>query len=168
MSEKFCENLKNARLDRGITQVELASLLGVAKSTYSMYESGKREPNIQMIKKIADILDVSVSELLGWNEKENDDILKVTDPTMHSAFSKMAESNTVSLFSGSNKILYDILNEMLKEEEKEELNRRLREKLPTGNYKISDVAAHFGNDEYTKEEMQKIEEFAQFIKSQRK
>lgn len=68
MSENFFENLKNARLRKGLSQVQLAEQLGIAKSTYSMYESGKREPNMQTIKKIADILDVSTDELLGMDE----------------------------------------------------------------------------------------------------
>lgn len=68
MSKNFYENLKKARLNNGLSQAQLAELLGVAKSTYSMYESGKREPNIQTIRKIADILGVSVDELLGMDE----------------------------------------------------------------------------------------------------
>lgn len=69
MSEKFFENLKKARLRKGLSQVQLAEQLGVAKSTYSMYESGNREPNVQTIKKIADILNVSTDELLGMDEE---------------------------------------------------------------------------------------------------
>lgn len=71
MSEEFYSNLKFARINVGISQVEMASRLGVAKSTYSMYESGKREPNMQTIRKIADILGVSVEYLITGEEKEN-------------------------------------------------------------------------------------------------
>ena len=56
MGEKFNENLKVARERRQLTQTQMADALGVAKSTYSLYESGKREPNVQTIKKISDIL----------------------------------------------------------------------------------------------------------------
>lgn len=69
MSEKFFENLKKARLRKGLSQVQLAEQLGVAKSTYSMYESGNREPNVQTVKKIADILNVSTDELLGMDDE---------------------------------------------------------------------------------------------------
>lgn len=69
MSKNFYENLKKARLNNGLSQAQLAELLGVAKSTYSMYESGNREPNVQTIKKIADILNVSTDELLGMDEE---------------------------------------------------------------------------------------------------
>ena len=68
MSEKFFENLKKARLRKGLSQVQLAEQLGVAKSTYSMYESSNREPNVQTIKKIADILNVTTDKLLGMDD----------------------------------------------------------------------------------------------------
>ena len=53
MGDKFNINLKNARERKEITQKELAERIGVAKSTYSLYESGNREPNVQTIRKIS-------------------------------------------------------------------------------------------------------------------
>ena len=69
MGENFNENLKIARERKGISQKDMAESIGVAKSTYSLYESGNREPNVQTIKKIADVLSVSADELLGVNEE---------------------------------------------------------------------------------------------------
>lgn len=69
MGEKFNENLKNARIRLGLSQKEVADSIGVAKSTYSLYESGNREPNVQTIKKIADTLHTSADELLGLDEE---------------------------------------------------------------------------------------------------
>lgn len=71
MSDYFNENLKDARLKKNLSQKEVAEKIGVAKSTYSLYESGNREPNVDTIKKIADVLDVSADKLLGL---ETDDI----------------------------------------------------------------------------------------------
>ena len=68
MGDKFNENLKFAREKRGYSQNDMAESIGVAKSTYSLYESGNREPNVQTIKKIADVLNVSADELLGIEE----------------------------------------------------------------------------------------------------
>lgn len=65
MGDNFNENLKEARLKSGISQKDLAENIGVAKSTYSLYESGKREPNVDTIKKIASFLNVSADTLLG-------------------------------------------------------------------------------------------------------
>lgn len=69
MGDNFNENLKFAREKKNMTQKEVADGIGVAKSTYSLYESGNREPNVQTIKKISDILNVSADELLGLNSE---------------------------------------------------------------------------------------------------
>lgn len=53
MSTKFCDNLKIARALSGLTQQQVADLTGIARSTYTLYESGKREPTVEGIKKIA-------------------------------------------------------------------------------------------------------------------
>ena len=65
MGEKFKENWRIARERKGISQKDMAESIGVAKSTYSLYESGNREPGVPTIKKIADVLNVSADELLG-------------------------------------------------------------------------------------------------------
>ena len=65
MGEKFNENLRQIREKRGFSQKEMSEQLDVARSTYSLYESGNREPNIQTIKKIACILNISTDILLG-------------------------------------------------------------------------------------------------------
>lgn len=69
MGERFFENLKEARQTSGLSQKEVAERLGVAKSTYSLYESGKREPDVERIKKLAQILGVSSDALLGLPEQ---------------------------------------------------------------------------------------------------
>ena len=51
MGDNFNDNLKEARLRSGLSQKEVAENIGVAKSTYSLYESGNREPNVNTIKK---------------------------------------------------------------------------------------------------------------------
>ncbi len=71
MGDKFNENLRIAREQRGLSQKEMSERIGVAKSTYSLYESGNREPNVQTIKKIADTLNVSADMLLGIEEDNN-------------------------------------------------------------------------------------------------
>lgn len=163
---KFSNRLKQLRKENNLTQKQLADILHVSQNAIYNWENEKREPSLEMLNKIAAYFNVSLDYLMV--EKENKLIIKANDPTLHSAMSKIATSDIFCSFVDINKIVCDILGEKIRQEEMEELNRRLHEKLPTGNYKISDVVSHFGNDEYTKEEMQKIEEFAQFIKSQRK
>lgn len=69
MGDNFNENLKEARLKSGLSQKDVAEKIGVAKSTYSLYESGNREPNVNTIKKIADFLKVSADSLLGLEDE---------------------------------------------------------------------------------------------------
>lgn len=68
MGEIFHENLKKIRLQKGLSQKDVAEQIGVANSTYSLYESGNREPNVQTIKKIADVLNTSADNLLGIDD----------------------------------------------------------------------------------------------------
>ena len=65
MGEHFNGKSVEARLKSGLSQKDLSENIGVAKSTYSLYESGKREPNVDTIKKIASALNVSADMLLG-------------------------------------------------------------------------------------------------------
>ena len=48
-----------------MTQAEVASKLGVERSTYGKYETGQSEPNIEMMQKIAALFDVPIGSLLS-------------------------------------------------------------------------------------------------------
>ena len=56
--------LQAARSKKGMTQKELASAVGIAPSTFSNYEAGEREPSLDVLCKIADVLDVSLDMLV--------------------------------------------------------------------------------------------------------
>lgn len=58
-------NLKIIREKKGISQAQLAMMLGVTQGSVSAWETGRWEPSIDMIRKIAQILDVTVDELIG-------------------------------------------------------------------------------------------------------
>jgi len=70
--------LVRLREKAGLTQKDLATKLGIARTTYSGYENGAREPDLDTLKRIADFFEVSLDYLLnrdGSNEmKLNDDI----------------------------------------------------------------------------------------------
>ena len=50
----FARIFKGLRVDRGLTQQELADRLGITKSTVSMYERGNRTPNFEISEQITD------------------------------------------------------------------------------------------------------------------
>ncbi|OZB90097.1 hypothetical protein CJP46_35330 [Paenibacillus sp. XY044] len=53
------------REQAGLTQKELAEMLGMSQSNYSKYEYGTREPNLENIYKLSDILNCSIDYLFG-------------------------------------------------------------------------------------------------------
>lgn len=61
----FGERLKKLRLENGLTQLQLAAMLGISKSNISKYESGNVEPNLDIISKTATHFNVSSDYLLG-------------------------------------------------------------------------------------------------------
>lgn len=63
-SKKLGENLKKIRINKNITQTELAEKLGVDKSFVSNLENGKNNPTLSTITNIAQALEVSPNELL--------------------------------------------------------------------------------------------------------
>ena len=62
--------LKDARRSKGLTQKQLAKLLGVSQPILSQYETGQRVPNLIVSRKIAEALEVSLDELCFGVEKE--------------------------------------------------------------------------------------------------
>lgn len=68
------EKIKLYRESKKMTQSEIAEVLGVKAATISKYEAGTLEPNIESLKKLADLFEVSIDELI----KEDDfDISKI-------------------------------------------------------------------------------------------
>lgn len=65
--------LKELRKKEKLTMVELSEKLHLSQSTISLYESGKREPDVNTLKKIANFFNVSIDYLL---ENTNDLIYK--------------------------------------------------------------------------------------------
>jgi len=59
------QSLAIIRKNFGLTQENVAKMLGVANSTYAQYESGARSPNIVMLKKLADLFQCTIDELVG-------------------------------------------------------------------------------------------------------
>lgn len=65
----FKTRLKQLRNEKKINQRELANFLKVAPSTISMYESGQREPNFEVLEALADFFNVDLNYLLGKSDK---------------------------------------------------------------------------------------------------
>lgn len=65
---KFQTRLKELRLEKGVTQIEIAKLLNMSKMAISHWENGNSEPSIEQLKILADFFDVSVDYLVGYSD----------------------------------------------------------------------------------------------------
>ncbi len=63
----FSERLYNARVKQGLTQSDVSKLVPMTQSSYSRIENGFQEPNLSQLKRIAEVLDVSLDYLLDVN-----------------------------------------------------------------------------------------------------
>ena len=61
------ENLTKIRKSKGLTQTDLAERCGFSRNSIVNWETGKREPKIGDIKKLAEALEVSPNDLLDDN-----------------------------------------------------------------------------------------------------
>lgn len=59
------DNIKNMREHLKITQSELAKQLGVTQGAVSQWENNSTRPDIDLLPKLAELLNCSVDELLG-------------------------------------------------------------------------------------------------------
>jgi len=71
---EFAEKLRQLRKEYGLTQAELASMIGVKNSVISFYEMGDRVPSPKIIKKLAATLHVSADYLLGIEKQPSIDV----------------------------------------------------------------------------------------------
>ncbi|MBQ7373229.1 MAG: helix-turn-helix transcriptional regulator [Clostridia bacterium] len=62
---KFHKNLKDWRIERGLSQKELSQALNIPVSTYANWEQGRRNPGVQDIYQILSILNISANDLFN-------------------------------------------------------------------------------------------------------
>lgn len=60
-------NLKKIRKEKGLTQIQLAKLVGVTNDYISQIERGVRSPGLTTAKKISDLLEKNIEEIFFKN-----------------------------------------------------------------------------------------------------
>lgn len=60
----FSDRLRETRKRSGLTQMQIAEKLGITAQSYSQYETGKRQPKAETLKRIANALSVLPGDLL--------------------------------------------------------------------------------------------------------
>jgi len=66
----FVQHLRDLRSDRKLTETRLAELLQVSPRVYSRWETSDVTPRFDTIVRIAEILEISLDEILGRKESQ--------------------------------------------------------------------------------------------------
>ncbi|MDR2559290.1 MAG: helix-turn-helix domain-containing protein [Oscillospiraceae bacterium] len=94
----FTEKIKNLRLQKGLTQVQIAKRLNITKNAVYSWEMGTSSPSLINLARLAQIFGVSTDYLLGVNERltiditEYDDLQKEAIHSLTQIFKKMNDN----------------------------------------------------------------------------
>jgi transcriptional regulator with XRE-family HTH domain len=69
-SEKLSMVLKESRLEKGYSESELGDMLGLSHVSISHWEGGRRIPQDRQLRRLAEILELDLDELLDLAEAE--------------------------------------------------------------------------------------------------
>lgn len=94
----LADRIKQLRTEKNITQEELGKIVGVVKSTMSMYESGKSTPNDDIKKILANYFDVSIDYLMGFTDERKQ--YKASNPDLNKKDEKDIEKATEQFLKG--------------------------------------------------------------------
>lgn len=62
--ERIARNLQSLRLEKGLTQDQVAATSGISQTFFSQVETGKRNVSVDTLQSIADVLGVDIVDLL--------------------------------------------------------------------------------------------------------
>lgn len=76
IDSSFASTLKQLRINKKLTQEELSKEINVSTSTIGMYETSKREPNFEVLKKISNFFNISLDNLILGEKSNNSESFK--------------------------------------------------------------------------------------------
>lgn len=65
----FAKNLSVLRKNKNVSQVEMAEMLGLARTTYASYEAGRSEPGIPILLQLSEFFSISINDMCLKNLK---------------------------------------------------------------------------------------------------
>ena len=71
----FSDKIRELRKQKGVSQAVVAEYLGITKQAYSLYETGKREPDFDSLLKLAAVPDSRLKFALFGDTEIDDDVL---------------------------------------------------------------------------------------------
>lgn len=107
----FGKRLRELRLKKDLTQADLAKIIGLGESTISFYESNKRQPDYEILTKLATFFNVSTDYLLGRTDIR--EVNTVEGPRLREEFLRIMKDQRGSLPSST---IIKAINKMLPSE----------------------------------------------------
>ena len=119
---ELTESLKKIRKQYKMTQEDVSKFLGVSRSGYTYYETGKSLPSIEVLKRLAAIYDTTIDNVVGLPEKPR---------------STVSQKDTLAMEAGADPLRYMKKDEqevimayrLLSEASKNEIKKITQEKL---------------------------------------
>ena len=109
MPESYlADNLRSLREARGYSQKYISEQLHIARQTYTVYESGKRIPDIDALCTLADIYDVSLDQLVLTDLSAHSDIIADGGGARH--FASVPNRSLIPLSGSNAKAIMDFLS----------------------------------------------------------
>lgn len=90
----FIRRLTELMEEKDLTQIELANQVGITNVTISRYLSGERKPRIEIVTKLAEVLNTTVDYLLGYETKTSKNLLPVLG-TVKAGYNALADENII-------------------------------------------------------------------------
>lgn len=159
----ICDRLKELRISRNLTQVQVAEGLGLKSKTYSTYECGTREPSAMLVKQIALYYGVSSDYILERQDNVNGNTQKADTPHKTRALSKeILVSNheeKVILAYRSNSKMQPAVDKLLGIEKEA---AKVQKNIDISEY-TRNIAAATGGEGMTKGKIKEVENFARQV-----
>ncbi|WP_245946747.1 helix-turn-helix domain-containing protein [Paenibacillus cellulosilyticus] len=92
-AEKIGQRLKQVRLNKGLSAVEVCKQLNIGTSSMSNYERGERMPSLEILIKISELYEMSIDELVGVRKYDTDEDAWLMDVKFASAVKKKTLMN---------------------------------------------------------------------------
>jgi transcriptional regulator with XRE-family HTH domain len=134
-TKDLAKNLKKLRATRGMSQEYLADESRVSLRTIQRIENNESEPTGETIKRIANALDVELTELIDLNSVTETNDLKATIIFLKKQLSKTNEKSEIKTFEKFIRILQELKEKDLKPEQIEGIESYIQylelEKIPS-------------------------------------
>ena len=160
---KIGSKIKKARISKGIRQKDMAEKLGLSISTYSNYENNYREPKLDIVEKICEILDMTIDELMNFPISNDESCLadslsyenSYSYASSEEEFNKLKENRQIELkkkkdkYDGSIRINHNLSQENI--ETLKEINI-IHKKIESGE-QLNENEIHLLNDYNQKQDL---------------